>query len=251
MAVDEWSLILTPCSCITTECFTLLTNCWTPDTWSRSARSGRCPPPLLCPHWWITRHHAVDLTPSRRRLFSFMEMRPAQIDEEKTEDDFPNPAAAACCSASLCCSLFLFFFFSLALLLLKVGTSNPLLNLLNGARPIYQLTHFRWIIYPFILPDNAADVTRGWNCFFLRGVSDFLFHWREQQTPWLLCRVMWPSENMTLVYCCAAAERTVTESLMLHGGGLGGWSLWELLPPVFQSLYVILGTFHDETINLK
>lgn len=45
-------------------------------------------------------------------------------------------------------------------LLLKVGTSNPLLNLLNGAKPIYQLTHFRWIIYPFILTDNATDVTR-------------------------------------------------------------------------------------------
>lgn len=50
--------------------------------------------------------------------------------------------------------------------LFKVGTSNPLLNLLNGAKPIYQLTHFRWIIYPFILSDNAADVTRGAEAVF-------------------------------------------------------------------------------------
>lgn len=68
---------------------------------------------------------------------------------------------APCFSPSA--SLRLVFLLSL---LLKVGTSNPLLNLLNGAKPIYQLTHFRWIIYPFILSDNAADVTRGAEAVF-------------------------------------------------------------------------------------
>ena len=86
----------------------------------------------------------------------------------------PNPAATSLshCSGliqpgtlflSLCFSLRLVFLLSL---LLKVGTSNPLLNLLNGAKPIYQLTHFRWIIYPFILSDNATDVTRGTEAVF-------------------------------------------------------------------------------------
>lgn len=48
-------------------------------------------PPPLCPivHWWITSHHTL-LTPCRHRLFSFMEMQPAEIDEEKTEDNFPK-----------------------------------------------------------------------------------------------------------------------------------------------------------------
>lgn len=97
-----------------------------------------------------------------------MEMRPAKIDEEKSEDDFPKPTACSLSRRSglirsLCLSLRLVFLLSL---LLKVGTSNPLLNLLNGARPIYQLTHFRWIIYPFILSDNAADVTRGAEAVF-------------------------------------------------------------------------------------
>lgn len=67
-------------------------------------------------------------------------------------------------------------------LLLKVGTSNPLLNLLNGAKPIYQLTHFRWIIYPFILSDNAADVTRGAEAGFFSGEYHTffaLFHWES------------------------------------------------------------------------
>ena len=68
-------------------------------------------------------------------------------------------------------------------LLLKVGTSNPLLNLLNGAKPIYQLTHFRWIIYPFILSDNAADVTRGTEAVFRGDIRLFLalFHCREEE----------------------------------------------------------------------
>lgn len=110
-------------------------------------------------------------------MFSFMEMRPAQIDEEKTEDDFSKKASGRARSqhgsgliqpGTLFLSTLprsVLFFLSLSLLL-KVGTSNPLLNLLNGAKPIYQLTHFRWIIYPFILSDNAADVTRGTEAVF-------------------------------------------------------------------------------------
>lgn len=72
-------------------------------------------------------------------------------------------------------------------LLLKVGTSNPLLNLLNGAKPIYQLTHFRWIIYPFILSDNAADVTRGTEAGFFRGniiLSCSFSRRRESEKPY-------------------------------------------------------------------
>lgn len=77
---------------------------------------------------------------------------------------------APCFSPYAC--LHLVFLLSL---FLKVGTSNPLLNLLNGAKPIYQLTHFRWIIYPFILSDNATDVTRGTESVFWGNIILFFF----------------------------------------------------------------------------
>lgn len=141
------------------------------NTSSINQSSRSCtPPPPLCPivYWWITSHHTLP-TPCRHHLFSFIKMQPAEIDDEKTEEDFRKPTASslshrqvsfsqAPCLSPLFASRSCFFLCSM---LLKVGTSNPLLNLLNGVKPIYQLTHFRWIIYPFIFSNNATYVTRG------------------------------------------------------------------------------------------
>lgn len=96
-------------------------------------------------------------------------------------------------------------------LLLKVGTSNPLLNLLNGAKPIYQLTHFRWIIYPFILSDNAADVTRGAEAgFFFGGISYFLLFFTGSHVSLIKL-------DAAILYCCATAEKIAIMLFMLRG----------------------------------
>lgn len=181
---------------------------WLPLTKACLTRNSYAPsrPLSQIVYRWITSHQ-TPLTPLRHCFLSVLEMQTAKIDEEKTEDDFSKPYGhfaftlhRSCWArhlVSLPLPLCILFFSSL---LLKVGTSNPLLNLLNGAKPIYQLTHFRWIIYPFILSDNATDVTRGIEAVFLGEFHTFLLFLTvgvQQggicETPWWLWGVIWAS----------------------------------------------------------
>lgn len=170
-------------------------------------------------------------------MFFFLFLRAAGVSLSH-RSGFPRPGTLF---RSLCRSLCCFPSLSLSLLL-KVGTSNPLLNLLNGAKPIYQLTHFRWIIYPFILSDNAADVTGGAEAgvFFLvvgRGIilSCSFFTVGRTRAARSLMIALW--SHVSLIkhdavrwLCCASAEKTAAVLFMQHGTCENSkTSLWELV----------------------